>query len=104
MALAQAIIFFLRGALVMGCAVAGLFFLRFYRQTQDRLFLFFASAFWVLGLNWVVLAFYRVEHEARHYTFVIRLVAFVIILLGIADKNRERKLPSDSTSRVESGF
>ena len=90
MALAQALIFFLRGAIVMGCAVSGLFFLRFYRQTRDRLFLLFATAFWVLGLNWVVLAFFRVAQETRHYTFVIRLVAFAIILVAVVDKNRER--------------
>jgi uncharacterized membrane protein len=86
----HAFVLFLRGALVMGCAVAGLFFVRFYRQTRDRLFGLFAAAFWVLGLNWVVLAFYRVAQESRHYTFVVRLVAFLIILFAIVDKNRER--------------
>ena len=90
MALDHALIFFLRGALVMGCAVAGLFFLRFYRQARDRLFLLFAAAFWVLGLNWVVLAFYRVTQETRHYAFIVRLVAFLILLVAIVDKNRER--------------
>lgn len=87
---AAALLFFLRGALVIGCAVAGLFFTRFYRQTRDRLFLFFAAAFWVLGLNWVMLAFYRVAQETRHDAFVVRLVAFAIILFAIVDKNRGR--------------
>lgn len=90
MAFDQAFVFFVRGALVMGCAVAGLFFLRFYRQARDRLFLLFAAAFWALGLNWVVLAFYRVTQETRHYAFVVRLVAFLIILFAIVDKNRAR--------------
>lgn len=91
MPLSEALTFFLRGALVMGCTVAGFFFVRFYRQTRDRLFLLFATAFWVLGLNWVVLAFYRVAQETRHYTFLIRLLAFLIILFAIIDKNRDRR-------------
>ena len=33
------------GAIVMGYAVAGLFFIRFWRQTRDRLFLIFAVSF-----------------------------------------------------------
>jgi uncharacterized protein DUF5985 len=84
----QALIAFLRGALFLGCVVAALFFVRFYRQTQDRLFLLFAAAFGVLGFNWVTLAFYRVADETRHYAFAVRLVAFALILWGIVDKNR----------------
>ena len=40
---------FLWGASALGCWVIGLFFLRFWRNTRDRLFAFFAAAFWVLG-------------------------------------------------------
>ena len=36
---------FMLGGLVMGCFVAGLFFLRFWRKTHDRLFAIFAIAF-----------------------------------------------------------
>ena len=88
MAPEQALIAFLRGALFMGCGVAALFFVRFYRQTQDRLFLLFAAAFGVLGFNWATLALYRVADEARHYAFAVRLIAFALILWGIVDKNR----------------
>ena len=33
---------FFQGTVAMGCAVAGLFFLRFWRDARDRLFLLFA--------------------------------------------------------------
>jgi hypothetical protein len=79
---------FLWGALSMACATAGLFFLRYWRATRDRLFIFFALAFGALALNWVVLAFAHPEPEASHQVYFIRLAAFVLIIAGILDKNR----------------
>lgn len=79
---------FLLGGVVMACGVAGLFFLRFWRKTRDRLFAVFAIAFWVLGLNWLALAFVN-QDEVRTALYVIRLLAFLLILLGILDKNRK---------------
>lgn len=76
------------GALVMGSFAVGLFFLRFWRQTRDRLFAMFALAFWVLGLNWLGLALLATTQEERTLFYVLRLVAFVLILLAIVDKNR----------------
>ena len=35
----------------MGYGVCGLFFLRFWRTTRDRLFAIFSAAFWVLGVQ-----------------------------------------------------
>jgi hypothetical protein len=45
------------GALAMAFAVAGLFFLRFWRDTKDRLFAFFALAFFALAANRLGFAF-----------------------------------------------
>jgi hypothetical protein len=78
---------FMLGALVMGCFVAGLFFLRFWRKTRDRLFAIFATAFWLLGANWLLLAFTR-QDEVQTWYYVVRLVAFVLILYAVIDKNR----------------
>ena len=80
---------FLLGGIVMGCAVAGLFFLRFWRRTGERLFLIFGVAFWTLGLNWLALAFTQ-QDEVRTWLYAVRLVAFLLILFGIWDKNRPR--------------
>ena len=89
---------FLLGGVVVGCAVAGLFFLRFWRRTGDRLFLIFGVAFWTLGVNWLVLAFTRAD-EARTWLYVLRLLAFVLILWGIWDKNRPGRVDRSPSGR-----
>jgi hypothetical protein len=81
------------GAIVMGYAVAGLFFLRFWRETRDRLFLIFTGAFWLLGLQRLALAFSRDMVEEHTGLYLIRLFAFVLILGAIVDKNRSTPQP-----------
>jgi membrane protein CcdC involved in cytochrome C biogenesis len=76
------------GMLSMGSLVASLFFLKYWRISSDRLFAFFAVAFVLLAENWLVLAMVGPRFEARHLVYVIRLAAFVLILIGVADKNR----------------
>ena len=78
---------FLLGGIVALCAVAGLFFLRFWRRTRDRLFLIFAVAFWTLGANWLALAFIQ-QDEVRTWLYAVRFLAFALILWGVIDKNR----------------
>jgi hypothetical protein len=78
------------GALTMAAAVAGLSFLKLWRVSGDRLFLFLCGAFWALGLNWMALALARPADESRHFVYLLRLVAFLAILVGILDKNRRR--------------
>jgi hypothetical protein len=78
---------FLLGAAVMASLVIGLFFLRFWRKSRDRLFLYFAIAFWLLGCNWLALASTNAD-ELNTALYLIRLAAFVVILVGIWDKNR----------------
>lgn len=78
---------FVLGAIVMACAVVGLFFLRFWRKTHDRLFAMFAIAFWVLGLNWLALAVAS-QDEVRTALYFVRMLAFLLILFAIIDKNR----------------
>ncbi len=81
-------ILFVWGALAMACWVAGLFFLRYWRMSHDRLFLFFTLGFWVFALNWIALAMVEPNLETRHYYYLLRLVAFVLIIIGVVDKNR----------------
>jgi uncharacterized membrane protein YeiB len=85
---APAAINLMAGAIVMGYAVCGLFFLRFWRRTGDRLFLVFALAFWLLGLQRLALAFTEPVEESRTGLYLVRLFAFLLILWGIIDKNR----------------
>lgn len=79
---------FLQGATALGCAVIGLFFLRFWRETGDRLFHRFALAFWLLSFSYGLLGLVAYATEWRVYVFVVRLLAFALILFGIAEKNR----------------
>jgi uncharacterized membrane protein len=81
---------FVSGAMVMGYVVAGLFFLRFWGQTRDRLFLIFGLAFFVLGLQRLGLMLSERPMEARTDLYLVRLFAFLMILLAIIDKNRTR--------------
>ncbi|MEP7006623.1 MAG: DUF5985 family protein, partial [Sphingomonas bacterium] len=79
---------FLSGAITMGYAAAGLFFLRFWKRTRDRLFIAFALAFWLLGIGQAVLTFSHASTEERTWLYLIRLVAFALILFSIWRKNR----------------
>ena len=76
------------GVLVAGDAVAGLFFLRFWLASRDRLFAMFAAAFWILGIQRLLLAVTRAIFEDQALFYTLRLAAFVIIIAAIIDKNR----------------
>jgi hypothetical protein len=76
------------GAIAMGYLVVGLFFLRFWRETRDRLFLIFAIAFSILGGQRVALLFTRHLAESATGLYLVRLFAFLLILAAIVDKNR----------------
>ena len=82
---------FLSGAITIGFVLAGLFFLRFWKRTKDLLFIAFALAFWLLGLNQALLAFSRVPVEERTWLYLLRLAAFALILLAIGYKNRSAR-------------
>jgi hypothetical protein len=79
---------FLSGAITMGFVVAGLFFLRFWKRTREGLFVAFALAFWLLGLTQGLLAFTSVPVEERSWLYLLRLAAFLLILVSIWRKNR----------------
>ena len=78
---------FFAGILVLGFAVAGLFFFRFYKQSRDRLFLLFGISFMMMAVNRLALAFTGAVIENQMFLYIIRLAAFVLILVAIVDKN-----------------
>lgn len=78
----------LSGAIIAGYLVASLFFLRFWRDTRDRLFAMFAGAFLVLALQRLALALTTQTSENVVYLYAVRLAAFLLILFAIVDKNR----------------
>ena len=79
---------FFSGVVAAGFLVSGLFFLRFWRRTRDGLFISFALAFWLLGLGQTFVALTDIPVEERSWIYLIRLAAFLLILLAIFRKNR----------------
>lgn len=79
---------FLSGAVVMGFAVASLLFLSYWRRTRQSLFLTFAASFFLLAVNYAWLAASDLPAEDRSSLFLVRLIAFALIIVAIAQSNR----------------
>ena len=78
----------LAGANVMGYLVAGLLFFRFWSRTRDRLFFIFAWSFVLLGVHRILLALNAGSDEDQVPFYLLRLLAYALILLALYDKNR----------------
>lgn len=76
------------GALAVANLFAALLFLRYWRSSRDRFFLFLVASFLLEAINRTVTALEPAPaHEAiAHY--VTRLAAYLLIVLAIWDKNR----------------
>jgi hypothetical protein len=81
---------FLSGALTLGFLMASLFFARFWRKTSDRFFLAFALAFLLLALNQAIAQWLGAADERVGYTYLLRVLGFILILGAIVDKNLAR--------------
>ena len=78
---------YLSGAITLGYLVATLFFARFWRRTGDRLFFAFAIAFALLALNQALAQWLGAADERVGYTYLLRVLGFILILAAIVDKN-----------------
>ena len=81
---------FLQGCVATAFIVAGIFFLRYWKETRDRLFFFFSLSFVILGLNRGLLVVCQQSHEDTYHLYLIRLIAFLILIAAIVDKNLRR--------------
>ncbi|MEW6364742.1 MAG: DUF5985 family protein [Acidobacteriota bacterium] len=72
----------------MGCAVAGLFYLRFWRETRDRFFLFLTASFWLEAANRFALGALGGSQEHEPLFYLVRFLSYAIIIVAIIDKNR----------------
>lgn len=79
----------LNGATAMACLGVALFFGRFWRESADRLFFCLSAAFVAFAANYAALGLLPVSDGRRGYAFMIRLLACVVILLGLVFKDRE---------------
>jgi membrane-associated PAP2 superfamily phosphatase len=81
---------FMSGLITATFVVCALFFARFWRRTRDALFLGFATAFLLLALGQALTAVMNLEAEERTWIYLIRLAAFVILIVTIIRKNLAR--------------
>lgn len=82
----------LSGALALACFVAALFFLRFWRNTRDRFFLYFALSFALEGVNRIGIGSLALGGDEDHPLFYgLRVIAYGLIVAAIWRKNRERR-------------
>ena len=85
---------FLYGAISMAAATAALFFLRFYRRTGDRFFLYFFASFAIESVCRVLAVIFQWDDQNNTLFYVLRIVAYGLILAATVDKNLLRAPPS----------
>lgn len=83
--------YMLFGAIAMTSIMVGFLFLRFWRTTGDRFFLFFALSFFIEGVNRMVFGAAGALNEDSPGYYLIRLLAYALILIAILDKNMPRR-------------
>jgi hypothetical protein len=79
---------FISGGVFVSCLAVALIFSRLHRKTHDRLFVFFAIAFSILAVERVLLVLITASTEYAPYVYLVRLLAYLFIIVAIIDKNR----------------
>ena len=82
---------FLLGMIVTSSLVAAGFFARFWFVTRDLLFLAFAAAFFLEGLNRTAFLFLDMPKAGDAVIYVVRLLSYLLILAAIVNKNRTQR-------------
>jgi hypothetical protein len=77
----------MQSATAMGCLIAAIFFFRYWVLSRDTLFILFAIAFGLLSASWFGLALTTTSEHHREI-YLIRMVAFLLIIVAIILKNR----------------
>lgn len=80
---------FFSGIIMMGTLVTGLFFWKFWKKTYDKLFLYFALAFFIMSFERILLGYLGVSKEISPLIYLIRLGAYSLIIIAIYRKNQE---------------
>jgi hypothetical protein len=80
---------FLSGLITMGFLIAALFFFRFWKRTQDALFVTFGFAFLLFALNQALIGISEMSGEERSLLYIPRLMAFALLIAAIVGSSRE---------------
>jgi Family of unknown function (DUF5985) len=78
------------GAILAVSLVIGLFFLRFWRSTGDRFFVYFTLSFWIAGADHLLLLPAGRRDSVSEY-YIFRILAYALIAAAILRKNRESR-------------
>jgi hypothetical protein len=88
---------FLSGVAMASFAGSGLFFLKFWRSSKDKFFLYFSIGFWLLSFDRILLLVKGALHpapsaqipESVAMMYLIRLLAYVVLIYAIVERNRK---------------
>ncbi|MGZ7032647.1 MAG: DUF5985 family protein [Thermoanaerobaculia bacterium] len=78
----EAVRIWMQGAIAMGYIVVACFFARFWRQTNERLFVLFSAGFVVLAIHRTLVAL----TDAVAVNYSLRLAGYLLILIAIIDR------------------
>jgi O-antigen/teichoic acid export membrane protein len=78
---------FLQGGTTVAAFAIAVFFLRYWRDTADRLFAVFSAAFLLFGVSRVALHLLDTDSETRVWVYALRAAAFLAIIFAVVDKN-----------------
>jgi hypothetical protein len=90
---------FLAGISMATFGASALFFLKLWKAAQDRFFMFFAIACALLSIERIVALFvqgvldpdFAPLPESTSWIYLIRLFAFLMIVIAIVSKNMHKK-------------
>ena len=78
------------GAIACCSFIVALFFVKFWRSTHDRFFLFFAISFFIEAANRISLTLFNMQEGTPSY-YLIKWVSYGFIIYAIVEKNRRVK-------------
>ena len=81
---------FFSGVTAAGFLVAAAFFVRYWSRTREPLLGIFAAAFALIGLNNAIIGLADIPREEQSTVYLVRLLAFVLIIIGIIWTNLRR--------------
>lgn len=76
------------GAIIMGYAIAALFFFKFWRRTGDQLFLAFGAAFLLFAATPLLTVALAVPREEQSPFYLLRALGFLVIIVAVIAKSR----------------
>ena len=77
----------LLGGIAVASGFAAVIFLRFWLRTRDRFFLYFSLSMWIEAAQRVAFGLVPELTEANPLSYLVRLVAYGLIILAILHKN-----------------